>query len=77
MAKAYVLIRAEAGKVGTAVEGMRKLPNVISADAVTGPYDVIAILEAPDFDALGRSVVDGVQKIDGIYRTLTCLGVDL
>jgi len=77
MAKAYVLIRAEAGKVGAAVEGIRRLPNVTAADAVTGPYDVIAILEAPDFDALGKSVVDGVQKVDGIYRTLTCLGVEL
>ncbi|RJQ54218.1 MAG: Lrp/AsnC family transcriptional regulator [Actinobacteria bacterium] len=77
MARAYVLIRAEAGKVGTAVDAIRKLPNVKAADAVTGPYDVIAVLEAEDFDTLGKSVVDGIQKIEGVYRTLTCLGVDL
>lgn len=77
MARAYVLIRAEAGKVGSAVQEIRRLPNVRQADAVTGPYDVIALLEAEDFDTLGKSVVDGIQKIEGVYRTLTCLGVDL
>ncbi len=45
---------------------------MVSAEAVTGPYDVIALAEAVSVDALGKLVVSRVQLIDGVTRTLTC-----
>jgi DNA-binding Lrp family transcriptional regulator len=45
---------------------------VTSAEAVTGPYDVIALVEARNLDELGRLVVGKVQAIQGVTRTLTC-----
>ncbi len=50
---------------------------VVSADDVTGPYDVIARAEAADVNQLGQMVVSKVQMIDGITRTLTCTVVHL
>jgi DNA-binding Lrp family transcriptional regulator len=42
------------------------------ADDLAGPYDVIARVQAPGLDQLGRLVVTGIQAVDGVSRTLTC-----
>jgi DNA-binding Lrp family transcriptional regulator len=44
---------------------------------VTGPYDVIVRAEGPTVDDLGRLVVAQIQRVEGIYRTLTCPVVEL
>ena len=79
--RAYVLIEAAVGKAKTVGEGTKKVKfddtRVISVDAVTGPYDVIALLESDDLDQLGRAITDGIQTVDGVQRTTTCLVVKL
>ncbi|MDT7943001.1 MAG: Lrp/AsnC ligand binding domain-containing protein [Dehalococcoidia bacterium] len=79
--RAYVLIEAAVGKARSVAEGVQKLnlaeARVISVDAVTGPFDVIALLEADDLDRLGRAVTEGIQQVDGVQRTTTCLVVRL
>ena len=69
---AYVLIQTEVGRAIDVANKARAISGVISADDVTGPYDVIARAEADSIDELGRLVVSKVQMIDGITRTLTC-----
>ena len=58
-------------------ETISKIPGVIQAEDVTGPYDVIVRAQADTVDALGRMVVAKVQQVDGITRTLTCPVVHL
>jgi DNA-binding Lrp family transcriptional regulator len=53
------------------------VPGVVSAEDVTGPYDVIVRAEAADVDELGKLVVAKIQGIIGITRTLTCPVVKL
>lgn len=77
MVAAYVLIQAEVGRAASVVAELRKISGVTFAAPVTGPYDVIALIEANDVDSLGRLVVSQVQAIDGITRTLTCPVVNL
>ena len=81
MMRAYVLIEAAVGKANAVGEGVKKLnfpdAKVISVDAVTGPFDVIALLESDDLDKLGRAITDGIQQVDGVQRTTTCLVVRL
>ena len=48
------------------------IDGVVSADDVTGPYDVIVKTEADTLDDLGKMVVSKIQAVDGITRTLTC-----
>ncbi|MGH7320808.1 MAG: Lrp/AsnC family transcriptional regulator [Candidatus Rokuibacteriota bacterium] len=72
MVEAFVLIQAEVGmasRVGQAVGAIR---GVRAADVVTGPYDVIARVEAANIDALGKLVVSKIQAVEGVSRTLTC-----
>ena len=74
---AYVLIQTEVGKAVSVAEQTRGITGVLSADDVTGPYDVIVKTEADSLDDLGKMVVSRVQLIDGITRTLTCPVVHL
>ncbi|MDQ1439085.1 MAG: hypothetical protein QOK43_2714 [Acidimicrobiaceae bacterium] len=74
---AYVLIQTEVGKAAQVAEEVGLIDGVVSAEDVTGPYDVIVRAEANSVDELGRMVVSKVQLIDGITRTLTCPVVHL
>lgn len=74
---AFVLIQTEVGKAALVATEVRGIDGVVSADDVTGPYDVIARAEADSVDELGRMVVSRIQMIDGITRTLTCPVVNL
>jgi DNA-binding Lrp family transcriptional regulator len=46
--------------------------GIVSADAVSGPYDVIAKADAQSLDELGKLVVATIQSVPGVTRTLTC-----
>jgi DNA-binding Lrp family transcriptional regulator len=74
---AYVLIQTEVGKAAGVARQIRDIAGVVLAEDVTGPYDVIARVEADSIDELGRLVVSHVQLIEGITRTLTCPVVNL
>ncbi len=74
---AYLLIQTEVGMAAKVAQEAANIPGVISAEDVTGPYDVIARAEAADVDSLGKMVVSRVQLIDGITRTTTCFVVHL
>lgn len=67
-----MLIQAEVGKADKVALEVSALPGVVSAEDVTGPYDVIVKAEADDMDGLGRLVASRIQMVDGITRTLTC-----
>ncbi|MFF2377421.1 Lrp/AsnC family transcriptional regulator [Streptomyces xiamenensis] len=77
MVQAYILIQTEVGKASAVADVISEVPGVITAEDVTGPYDVIVRAEAPSVDDLGRLVVAQVQQVPGITRTLTCPVVHL
>ena len=74
-AKAYVLIEVKVGKTKQVVAVIRKLQGVVSVDAVTGPYDAIAIVQGETLNDIGEVVVSKVHPVAGISRTVTCLAV--
>jgi DNA-binding Lrp family transcriptional regulator len=72
MVTAYILIQTEVGKAQQVARNVRSIAGVTEAENVTGPYDVVVRVEAPDVDGLGRLVVSEIQMLTGITRTLTC-----
>ncbi len=74
---AYVLIQTYAGKSAQVAQQARGIDGVISAEDISGPYDVIVRAEAASIDELGRMVVSHIQLIEGITRTVTCPVVNL
>ncbi|MEU3709489.1 Lrp/AsnC family transcriptional regulator [Streptomyces catenulae] len=72
MVQAYILIQTEVGRASAVAEVIAQLPGVLTAEDVTGPYDVVVRAQADTVDELGRLVVANVQRVEGITRTLTC-----
>jgi DNA-binding Lrp family transcriptional regulator len=75
--QAYILVQTEVGKAAAVAAEIGGISGVLSAEDVTGPYDVIVRAEADDVDRLGQLVVARVQGVGGITRTLTCPVVHL
>jgi DNA-binding Lrp family transcriptional regulator len=73
--KAYILIETAVGKSKEVSDSLHSLPGVDNVDAVTGPYDIIAVVSAPDLNAVGDLVTSNIHTISGIIRTVTCLSV--
>ena len=72
MLSAYVLVQTEVGKVAHVAQALNDLDGVELAEDITGPYDVIARIQAPGLDQLGRLVVFRIHVVDGVTRILTC-----
>ncbi|MHC9296495.1 Lrp/AsnC family transcriptional regulator [Mycobacterium sp. LTG2003] len=72
MVQAYVLIQTEVGRAEVVAKQLAALPGVVSAEYVTGPYDVVLRISADTLAALQSDVMPGVQQVTGITRTLTC-----
>ena len=77
MIEAYVLIQTEVGKAAQVVAAVREIPGVTRAVVLTGPYDLLAHVEAIDVDSLGKLAVSEIQAVDSVVRTVTCPVVHL
>ena len=75
LAKAFVLIETAVGKTKEVVTTLKQIEGISSVDTVTGPYDIIAVIEADDLNEIGDLITSKIHAIDGISRTVTCLAV--
>ena len=74
-AKAFVLIETGVGRTNEVITTLDQLEGVKSVDIVTGPYDIIAIIEGQDLNEIGELVTGKIHPIAGISRTVTCLAI--
>ena len=74
-AKAFVLIETAVGRTKDVANALEQLKGVKSVDPVTGPYDVIAIIEEETLSDFGDLVTGKIHPITGISRTVTCLAI--
>ena len=77
MVEAYLLINCESGKAGMAAKKMSQQAGIKSAKIVTGLHDIVALVESENLSTLATSIVDGIQKVEGVGRTVTMVCVDL
>jgi DNA-binding Lrp family transcriptional regulator len=71
MVRAYVLMKIEPGKIEDVLGRLRASDHVCSADAVTGPSDVVALVEATDPRDLADLIFRSIQTISGVKETDT------
>lgn len=74
-AKAFILIETAVGKSKEVVALLGKLEGVNSVDTVTGPYDIIAVVEGESLNEIGDLITGKIHPIPGINRTVTCLAI--
>jgi DNA-binding Lrp family transcriptional regulator len=73
--RAYVLVNATTGRSVELAGRIRHVQGVQTAEAITGEYDIVVVCESPDINALGTLIVNGIQRLDGVHKTTTCLVV--
>lgn len=71
--RAYVLMNLVTSDLSNTMLQLREIREIKNADAVIGPYDCIAEIEADSMDMLGNVVVNKILKTDGVAKTLTCV----
>ena len=74
--KAYVLIRTKIGSAEEVAKALRGRPGVVAADIVTGPHEVITVIQGADPDAIAKVVLSEMHNIKGITDTTTYIVID-
>ena len=72
---AFILIETAVGKTRDVADSLKAVGGMQSVDVVTGPYDVIAVIDAPDINTMGAMVTEKIHTISGVVRTVTCVAV--
>ncbi len=76
MHAAFIMMSTEKGKPFSVAEKVSEIDSVELAYPVTGPYDVIACLEAEnDLEEKLKDTVEEIHSIDGVLSTLTSIAV--
>ncbi len=75
--QAYILIEAGGGKSKKAYQKIEHLKGIKAAHVVTGPYDIIVLVEGRDISEIGDFVLSKIRSIEGVEKTLTCVVVDI
>ncbi len=76
MVKAFVLVEMVAGHSTRLVSALSQRPELTDVARVTGPYDVIAVVEAADINRISDVVAEHIHSFQGVVRTTTCVSME-
>jgi DNA-binding Lrp family transcriptional regulator len=76
MVEAYVFINVQAGKAKSVISSLRRKKFVKQAHLVTGLHDAIIFIQGKSVKALANNITNGIHKVKGITKTVTCVVVD-
>ena len=74
MAVGFVLITTKAAKEIEVFNALNKVKEVVELYPLFGEYDLIAKIEAEDFNDLGTIVTNRIRTVEGILDTKTLAG---
>lgn len=75
--RAYILIEATVGKARDVAKALKGIKGVSDSFLITGPYDLVAIVEAPDANGVSSVVTGRIHAVPGVARTITCLTINI
>ena len=70
---AIVLIKTESGSAFTAGGEICKIEGIERCHVVTGPYDLVAVLNSQTVSL--RVVIAAIHEAKGVCRTETCIAI--
>ena len=73
---AYIFVETATGQAREVSAAVSCIAGVLRCNTITGPYDVIALVEADDISQLGDFVVSQIQTTPGVLRTMTNIVAD-
>jgi DNA-binding Lrp family transcriptional regulator len=77
VSKAYVLIKTRVGETTMVRENLASNEHITAVDLIIGPYDLIALVEASDLNAIGTIVMQFVHEVSGVENTITCPVIEM
>ena len=75
LAIGFVLISTAPAREHDVYNMLLKVKEIVELHPLFGEYDLIAKIEAKDFNKLGQVVVDQIRAIDGVIDTKTLTGI--
>ena len=72
MIHAYILIQTQISSASELVDDLAHVPGIVSVVGVTGPYDVIALVQVEGAHQLGELLAGTIQSHPNVARTMTC-----
>ncbi len=70
---ALVSIFVESCRLDDVVQALSRLVNVEGFYEVTGEFDIVSIVRAPDVEKLRDVLKNGIMKIEGVRSTVTSI----
>ena len=74
MAIGFVLINAAPAHEHEVYNKLSKVPEIVEVHPLFGEFDIIAKIEAENFEKLGTLVVEKIRSIKGVIDTKTLTG---
>jgi DNA-binding Lrp family transcriptional regulator len=71
----FVLISTAPAKEHEVYTELLRVKGIVELHPLFGEYDLIAKVEAEDFNALGQLVVDKIRSVAGVIDTKTLTGI--
>jgi len=73
----FIFIKTTAKKEYSACRELQRIPEIIELIPLFGEYDLLAKIEAHDFNTLSRIVMKKIRKVDGVEDTMTLPGIKI
>jgi DNA-binding Lrp family transcriptional regulator len=75
MAIGFILINVAPAHEHDVYNKLSKIPQITELHPLFGEYDLIAKIEADDFEELGTIIVNKIRSITGVLDTKTLTGL--
>jgi DNA-binding Lrp family transcriptional regulator len=73
MKAAFVLVKCDLGRLEEVANAIMELEGVSEVHSITGAWDLLVKLYAPDYETFGDLIPDHLQKVAGVKETETLL----
>ena len=73
----FVLIHVSPLHEHEVFNALSKIPEIVELHSLFGEYDLIAKIEADDYERIGQIIIQKIRTIDGIIDTKTLTGIRL
>ena len=74
MSIGFILIKAAPALEHEVYTKLSKIQEIIDLQPLFGEYDLIAKIEAEDFEKLGKIVINNIRSVKGVIDTKTLTG---
>ncbi len=73
MIKAFVLVVVDPAETQQVFEALQGVEGIAEVYQVMGPYDIVAVIEAPSITQVPALISQHIRVVEGIESTTTCV----